>query len=99
MSEQYKPNVGQLITDDAYRDAIHIAIIPMTAREELNPGQHVGMINNEAYGHHPEPLGVVDPFLDRAVNPGQRFWLFLYPNTITNLRHVWTHPSFKAKTL
>jgi hypothetical protein len=89
-----------LIDDgDRRRDAIHIAVAPVTAAERLTPGQHVGLVREgdlELVGLCDRSIGVVDPFLATAVEPGQRFWLFLYPNTITGLRHVWTHPAFTA---
>jgi hypothetical protein len=97
------PQLGQLIQDgDRRRDAIHIAVAPVTAAEKLLPGQHVGFVNDpdrpgntEIVGMWAEEkIGIVDPFLVNAIEEGERFWLFLYPNTITSLRHVWTHPAF-----
>lgn len=87
--------VGQLITDgNAQIDAIHFALCPVFAYETLYPGQDVGFCNEasvSAIGSH-KRIGIVDPFLKNPVYPEQRFWLFLYPNTITSLRHVWEHP-------
>ena len=92
------PRLGQLIEDgDRRRDAIHIAVAPVTAAQRLAPGQHVGLVqegNLELVGPCEHAIGVVDPFLAEEVERGQRFWLFLYPGTITGLRHVWTHPAF-----
>src|SRR4029077_11817181 len=92
--------LGHVIQDgDRRRDAIHIAVAPVTAAVRLAPGQHVGLVredNVEWVGLCDHAIGVVDPFLAEAVEPGQRFWLFLYPGTITGLRHVWTHPAFTA---
>ncbi len=87
--------IGQLITGDAQRDAIHVAIAPMVAAQRLLPGQHV-TINEEGLATlgYIKGVGVVDPFLQYAVEAGQRFYLFLYPNTVTSLRHEWTHPAF-----
>src|SRR5688572_10378765 len=96
------PNPGRLIEDgDRRRDAIHIAVAPVTAAERLLPGQHVGLVrgDTEHVGALESPascVGIVDPFLKQAVEQGQRFWLFLYPNTVTSLRHYWTHPAFTA---
>lgn len=92
------PRLGQLIEDgDRRRDAIHIAVAPVTAAERLSPGEHVGLVyyyDVELVGPCTPYIGIVDPFLPNAVEPGQRFWLFLYPGTVTSLRHVWTHPDF-----
>lgn len=94
------PQLGRLITDgDRRRDAIHIAVAPVTAAERLAPGQHVGLVQEgswELAGPCAAPIGIVDPFLAGPVEPGQRFWLFLYPGTVTSLRHIWTHPAFTA---
>lgn len=94
------PNLGQLISiTEAQRDAIHIAVAPVIAAHILVPGRHVGFVeegNTEKVGIVDESIGIVDPFLMMSVQPGQRFWLFLYPNTVTGLRHDWTHPAFAS---
>ena len=87
-------SVGKIITTPQERDAIHIAVAPMVATELLSPGQHVGLTHDGAAGFSNDPVGVVDPFLKTVVRKGQKFWLFLYPNTITSLRHEWVHPAF-----
>lgn len=91
--------MGTILTEDVQgRDAVHVAVISAYATGKLYPGQHVGGWLNEegdfaAYSDV-APLGIVDPFLEKPVWPEERFWLFLYPRTITGLRHVWTHPDF-----
>ena len=99
-------NIGQLITDKQEKDAIHIAVIPVTATTNLMPGEHVKLVPGTQdtvtdIAHDPDyskAIGVVDPFLRQSANVGSRFWLFLLPNTITSLRHDWTHPLFQDKT-
>jgi hypothetical protein len=95
------PRLGELIDDgDRRRDAIHIAVAPVTAALALRPGQHVGLIESgdrELVGPCDFNIGIVDPFLAADVEAGQRFWLYLYPNTVTGMRHAWSHPAFQAR--
>ncbi len=94
MSDQ--PKLGKLIEgDDPGRDAIHVAILPAVAGEKLRPGDDVGLHSDGKAGNRALTLiGIVDPFLNEFVKPGQRFYICLYPGTITSLRHEWTHPMF-----
>lgn len=72
------------------RDAIHIAVAPIIATQRLEPGYHVGI-----EGNLQNPIGIVDPFLNTVVEIGEKFWLYLFPGSITSLRHDWTHPAFE----
>jgi hypothetical protein len=85
--------LGNLIDSTQGRDAVHIAIAPVVAGERLSPGQHIGFLG-EVVGRTKNTIGIVDPFLEGPVFKGERFWMFLYPNTITTLRHEWEHPAF-----
>jgi hypothetical protein len=102
MSDKYLPNIGELAHEGALRDAIHIAVAPVVSADDwLSPGDEVGFVlgsntkvkgKDRVYGQ--DVIGVVDPFLRDHVRKGERFWVFLLPNTITFLRHHWEHPAF-----
>ena len=92
--------VGQLLTGSEGRDAIHIAVAPVVAGEKLRPGTPIAFRDDGdttiVIGTVPAlSVGIVDPFLREEVFVGERFYMFLNPNTITSLRHEWTHPAFK----
>lgn len=90
--------VGKLLTGDPGRDAIHIAIAPAVAATALDPGDWVGFVSEGDFmtvsTTATRKLGIVDPFLRHAVKPGEKFFVFLKPQTTTGLRHVWSHPAY-----
>ena len=83
---------------DEKRDAIHLGVEPVEAGEQLAVGAIIGIKDGKAYQSTKrngiKALGIVDPFLESKVLPGQRFWLVVLPCQITSLRHVWEHPDF-----
>ena len=105
MPQQNIPEIGKLIEGPAFRDAIHIAVAPVVAGCLLEPGMHVGLTYVKDKGMVAgnfagvATIGIVDPFLNEFVQEGQKFWLFVYVNTVQNLRHSWTHPAFQISNL
>lgn len=89
------PTPGVLAGPNEQKDAIHVAIAPMEAAEIMSPGTHV-MVKDGKMMRGSPCVGIIDPFLKMNVQPGDRAWLFLYPGTITSLRHDWSHPAFAA---
>ncbi len=94
--------LGEIIVGHQYRDAIHIAVAPVVAGDALDAGMPIGFgADSETaffagkLGAKYKAIGIVDPFLRRPVNKGDKFWMFLYPNTVIGMRHEWQHPAFK----
>lgn len=88
--------VGTLITDaSVQRDAIHIAIAPVITANVCDPGEHVGFMDDGRVGvNAKKKIGIIDPFLKDTIGPNKRCYIFLYPQTVTGMRHHWEHPAF-----
>ena len=89
---------GKLITGNHRgKDAIHVACADVTAAEDLMPGDQIGLDSDNQAARLDKPVGLVDPFLSRRVRKGERFWLFMFPGTVTDIRHQWSHPAFSLE--
>jgi len=89
--------LGTIIGENERRDAIHLAVEPVIAGENLKASDRIFLGDDgKAYKAHgnTKALGIVDPFITTKVRVGERFWLVVMPRMITSLRHVWTHPDF-----
>lgn len=92
------PKLGNKIQGVADRDAVHVAVIPVIAGYRLSPGEHVGVISTSqqdiVVGISKDPIGIIDPFLQTAVQADERCYLCMYPGTTHSLKHHWSHPAF-----
>lgn len=89
--------MGTIIGLNESRDAIHLAVFNAVAGAYMKPGTHVTLMADKQTAVPAvsgNGVGIVDPFLSKKVSFGERFWLVVYPRTITSLRHVWEHPAF-----
>jgi hypothetical protein len=86
--------LGTIIDASQKRDAIHLAVLPVTAGENLTPGEEITITDGVAIGAEVHSLAIVDPFLAKGPRKGQMFWAILRPRLVTSLRHVWSHPAF-----
>lgn len=91
------PKVGSFLKAGEKKDAIHVAVIPVTTNNVFKPGTAVSVYYDIALKQFVvnttgKKVGVIDPFLNRPTRYGDIVYLFLYPNTVKNLRHDWEHP-------
>jgi hypothetical protein len=82
--------LGMIHFKSEARDAIHLAVDPVVAGENLKPGEHIGLRDGQAFSRYENRdiklLGIVDPFLPyEGVKKGDRFWLVVYPNVHSSL--------------
>lgn len=98
MRDETLESLGKLLKEDLPRDAIHIAVAPVIANAQMKPGDHIGLLDRDAMlagTNADELIGIVDPYLKGPVVRGDKFWMWLYPGTITSLKHHWTHKAFE----
>ena len=94
--------LGMIHFKPEHRDAIHLAVDPVTAGCDLSVGQKIGIVQGHAFpsgmtlalGTKVPYHGIVDPFLPRGPQEGETFWFVMAPRMVTSLRHVWAHPDF-----
>lgn len=86
----------------AKRDAVHIAITPVTISGFVSPGEKVVWAdksqNTVKKAEKEKPIGVIDPFLKYNLYPGSTAYLCLYPNEVTGMTHSWEHPEFEPES-
>ena len=90
--------IGKILEAPVEKDAIHVALASVQAGERLFPGQHVGFGKigdiTTVFAKPTSFIGIIDPYLEHSIDKGQWCFLFLYPKTVTSLKHVWEHPAF-----
>lgn len=93
--------LGRRIYGYQERDAVHVAVVPVIASEQLSRGQRV-KLTPETRDHVSSAgtndyIGVVDPFLyDDTIGRGERFLILLRPDSVTSMRHHWSSPDFSV---
>ena len=100
MSDASKLGLGKLLYGEPKsRDAIHVAVAEVVTKQAMKPGERVrfvapGNVTDVIRADDHNAVGIIDPFLLGKTYEGARCWLFLFPGSITSLRHDWTHPAF-----
>lgn len=103
MSDHTLDTIGKTLQGGERRDAVHFAVAPVMAGGFLKAGEKVNFAPGStetvvSAGYEGPHVGIIDPFLeDHYVSQGDRCWMFLLPNTITGLRHEWSHPAFENR--
>jgi len=90
--------ISETTTDKSkigFKDAFHVPGIAVTSDFEIKPGTYVKFSDSsmkkvtEVTGAG-QFHGIVDPFVDRLIPPGEIFYVIVHPSMSNNLRHEFT---------
>lgn len=100
--------VGKKLPEYVERDAIHIAVLPVVLGPPVldiylsgDPVRFIGdstILVTQCDEHDSNSIGIIDPFIKEPPKEGDRVFVFMYPGTITGLRHQWSHPMVNDDT-
>lgn len=98
MAKDYASTIGYLVGHHGVRDAIHCPIISVIAKVPMAPGEPLRILET---GHAERcdiylSVGIVDPWLKRPVETGDRFWAWIRPGSISSLSHTWQHKAIPS---
>lgn len=86
--------IGTVLESLEPRDAVHIAVFaaPLGVPHSY-AGTYVALVGEVLVPCLVEnAIGIIDPFIKRRVYQDEVVLVFIMPNTITGLRHVYQHP-------
>jgi len=103
MADDTLKKLGSVRAKDEGRDAVHIAVLTLQAKENFTvPPIGNLWVNAEGDLSYSSlmAVGIIDPFLQRGllVEKGDWYYVYLKPGSITGLRHVWDHAAFPETT-
>lgn len=92
------PKLGNIITANEERDAVHVAIAPIKAGEILQPGSPIRLVGRKAYftSDRENSVVCVDPFLAAQVEEGKTFWLLMNPREVIAMKHIWASANLEG---
>jgi hypothetical protein len=90
-------DIGKILNGTERRDAIHVAIVPVRAGYNLEPGQKIGIDSDGEASPTVKKIGVVDPMLESGPNRGDWFYMWMFPDEVKDLRHEWSHPALSGE--
>jgi len=81
--------LGTIPPDDAHHDVIRLFAEPMTAGQDLWPGQPVVVKEGVAFSANDDApvVSVADPFLRETIKEGDRFWCVFPPVKLSEKEH------------
>lgn len=97
--------LGQPPASDARRDAVHVAIVPANFADDdgyfgLAGDQVKFKANGDVYlNHEGDWEGIIDPFREGHIAPGNKVWVLMRPGAVKHLRHTWQHVSLEDESV